>query len=349
MTGHQHVESSRLPPRSLPGLAACGTGRVRPPGPARHPGPAVLAAARHRPRDVDDPRRRPAPLGAVRGVARRGDLEAFLRRSPVAARWRDEAAGAPGRYGSRRSTSRGRWGGADPFGGAARRAARGPSPDGPVAVLTRASIRPARLAAFYRAVPEVDRVLREQEGRPRLGRRRRVAGRPAGHVLAVAGRRPLPVRLPTAPTRGSSAASAPATGTPRSCSPGSSRFGSEGTWDGRTRCADPAPVTTAAGRPPPPGRGRRRRPARSPRPSRSRARRHGAAQPEKRGPAVGARVVAGPHRASADGVAMPAAATMPSVARTHPSTVFSTTLPVNPSVTITSTVPATTWWPARWT
>jgi hypothetical protein len=32
-------------------------------------------------------------------------------------------------------------------------------------VLTRASIRPSRLVAFYRAVPEVDRALREQDGR----------------------------------------------------------------------------------------------------------------------------------------------------------------------------------------
>ncbi|GIH99323.1 hypothetical protein Pta02_13320 [Planobispora takensis] len=35
---------------------------------------------------------------------------------------------------------------------------------GPVAVLTRASIRPSRLVAFYRSVPEVDALLREQEG-----------------------------------------------------------------------------------------------------------------------------------------------------------------------------------------
>ncbi|MGW5632792.1 hypothetical protein ACWEU6_35915, partial [Streptosporangium sandarakinum] len=35
---------------------------------------------------------------------------------------------------------------------------------GPVAVLTRAAIRPSRLVAFYRSVPRVDRLLAEQEG-----------------------------------------------------------------------------------------------------------------------------------------------------------------------------------------
>ncbi|WP_244461087.1 hypothetical protein, partial [Microbispora triticiradicis] len=35
---------------------------------------------------------------------------------------------------------------------------------GPVAVLTRASIRPSRLVAFYRSVPSVDRLLRAQDG-----------------------------------------------------------------------------------------------------------------------------------------------------------------------------------------
>ncbi|GGL19792.1 hypothetical protein Sme01_73850 [Sphaerisporangium melleum] len=35
---------------------------------------------------------------------------------------------------------------------------------GPVAVLTRAAIRPARLPAFYRSVPAVDRLLVQQEG-----------------------------------------------------------------------------------------------------------------------------------------------------------------------------------------
>ncbi|WP_231647228.1 spheroidene monooxygenase [Planomonospora sphaerica] len=116
------------------------------------------------------------------------DLDAFLARSPVAARWRDEAVEswqvrlAP-------LASRGSWGGVDPFGpiadgpagtGPAGTGAAGTGPDGdgagrdgppgtregsgPVAVLTRASIRPSRLVAFYRSVPAVDALLREQDG-----------------------------------------------------------------------------------------------------------------------------------------------------------------------------------------
>ncbi|NKZ04303.1 spheroidene monooxygenase [Actinomadura latina] len=87
-------------------------------------------------------------------------LEEFLARSPVAGRWREEAAES---WHVRLAPlgSRGRWGGRDPF------AAAGPARsagDGPVAVLTRASIRPGRLRAFYRSVPDVDRDLRRQEG-----------------------------------------------------------------------------------------------------------------------------------------------------------------------------------------
>lgn len=85
-------------------------------------------------------------------------LEEFLERSPIPARWRREAAEtwhvrlAP-------ISSRGRWNGVEPF----TPAPLTPAP-GPVAVLTRASIRPSRLLAFYRSVPSVDRLLRGQEG-----------------------------------------------------------------------------------------------------------------------------------------------------------------------------------------
>ncbi len=89
-------------------------------------------------------------------------LDGFLRDSPVAARWRREAREswqvrlAP-------LTSRGRWDGVDPFGPLSRNT-RERDPGGPVAVLTRASIRPRRLVAFYRSVPGVDRLLAEQHG-----------------------------------------------------------------------------------------------------------------------------------------------------------------------------------------
>ncbi|MEV0307703.1 spheroidene monooxygenase [Nonomuraea fuscirosea] len=108
-----------------------------------------------------------------------GDLEAFLRSSPIAARWRAEASEtwqvrlAP-------LSSRGTWTGRNPFADPPGPPA-GPSGDsrgaqvgsgggvvgargGPVAVLTRASIRVRRLVAFYRSVPPVDESLRRQDG-----------------------------------------------------------------------------------------------------------------------------------------------------------------------------------------
>jgi hypothetical protein len=89
-------------------------------------------------------------------------LEEFLKSSPVAARWRREARES---WQVRLTplASRGRWGGVEPFGPGIG-GPPGPDPGGPVAVLTRASIRPSRLVAFYRSVPEVDRLLREQDG-----------------------------------------------------------------------------------------------------------------------------------------------------------------------------------------
>ncbi len=76
-------------------------------------------------------------------------LDAFLASSPVAARWRAAAAEAwhvrlePVR-------ARGAWGGRELFAGAA--AAAPPASGEPVAVLTRATIRPARLRAFYTSI-----------------------------------------------------------------------------------------------------------------------------------------------------------------------------------------------------
>ncbi|TDC43891.1 spheroidene monooxygenase [Actinomadura sp. KC345] len=87
-------------------------------------------------------------------------LDGFMESSAIAARWRAEAEEswhvrlAP-------LASRGRWGGRDPLPPAV---AAGPRHSGPVAVLTRASIRSARLVAFYRSIAEVDRALRREDG-----------------------------------------------------------------------------------------------------------------------------------------------------------------------------------------
>ena len=84
-------------------------------------------------------------------------LDAFLAGSEVAQRWE---ALARERYDLRLAPVRwhGAWGGRDPLAGAARREAEG----GPVAILTRAAIRPARAPAFYRAVaPPADELLRQ--------------------------------------------------------------------------------------------------------------------------------------------------------------------------------------------
>lgn len=73
-------------------------------------------------------------------------LDAFLAGSEIPARWH-----ALGRetYTVRLAPLRahGAWGGADPLAGA-----RADADDGPIAILTRAAIRPTRLVAFYRAI-----------------------------------------------------------------------------------------------------------------------------------------------------------------------------------------------------
>ncbi|MEU8266352.1 spheroidene monooxygenase [Sphaerisporangium sp. NPDC049002] len=124
-------------------------------------------------------------------------LEEFMDRSPIAARWRGESLEA-WHVRLRPLTSRGSWGGTEPFGPIDQTQSRGPvevplsgsdshepmtappsradthepmttppsraDSRGPVAVVTRASIRVGRLAAFYRSVAAVDRDLREQDG-----------------------------------------------------------------------------------------------------------------------------------------------------------------------------------------
>jgi hypothetical protein len=76
------------------------------------------------------------------------DLDAFLAGSPVAARWRHLAAES---YHVRLEPlhAHGAWGGRTPF---ADEALRGNDETGPVAILTRATVRASRLPAFYRAI-----------------------------------------------------------------------------------------------------------------------------------------------------------------------------------------------------
>jgi hypothetical protein len=76
-------------------------------------------------------------------------LAEFLRASPVAARWEERARE---RWHVRLDPLRahGAWGGANPLGEATRQGQDATT--GPVAILTRATIRPARLLRFYRAI-----------------------------------------------------------------------------------------------------------------------------------------------------------------------------------------------------
>jgi len=75
-------------------------------------------------------------------------LDGFLECSPVVARW-DELAGERWHVRLECVRSHGAWGGSDPLAGAA---GADPLGAGPVAILTRAAIRPARLLRFYRAI-----------------------------------------------------------------------------------------------------------------------------------------------------------------------------------------------------
>jgi hypothetical protein len=82
-------------------------------------------------------------------------LDVFLAASPVTERW-DRLARE--RYDLRLDPvrARGAWGGGNPLAGAG-----GGAHDGAVAILTRATIRPRRLLAFYRAIaPPADELLR---------------------------------------------------------------------------------------------------------------------------------------------------------------------------------------------
>ncbi|WP_245740251.1 spheroidene monooxygenase [Nonomuraea maritima] len=116
----------------------------------------LLGTGRGRSMSLGADLRRWALYAVWRGPA---DLEEFLATSPIAARWRSEARES---WHVRLTplAARGAWAGRNPIaieGGAG-------GVQGPVAVLTRASIRFSRLAAFYRSVPAVDELLRRQDG-----------------------------------------------------------------------------------------------------------------------------------------------------------------------------------------
>ena len=76
------------------------------------------------------------------------DLDAFLADSPIAERWNDLARE---QWHVRLQTvrARGAWGGTNPLG---ETSDREDATVGPIAILTRATIRPSKLARFYRAI-----------------------------------------------------------------------------------------------------------------------------------------------------------------------------------------------------
>ena len=115
-------------------------------------------------------------------------LDAFLERSAVARRWRP-GPGALRRAAGAGPLARG-WGGGDPLAGAARRRGRGR----PVAILTRAAIRPRRALAFYRAIADRPGGAARAPGLLASVGDRRVAAAAPGDVLALAHSRP---RRPT--------------------------------------------------------------------------------------------------------------------------------------------------------
>ena len=98
--------------------------------------------------------RRWALLAAWRDEA---TLDAFLASHEIPARWVELGAEV---YSVRLRPvrSRGSWNGREPFGSTAS------ADDGPVAILTRATIRPTKLLAFYRAIGSPARDLVAQPG-----------------------------------------------------------------------------------------------------------------------------------------------------------------------------------------
>jgi hypothetical protein len=88
-------------------------------------------------------------------------LDGFLERSPVAARWADLGA-ERWHVALEPVQAHGAWGGSNPLANGRRLAKLDPAE--PVAILTRATIRPRRLVPFYRAILPPSRRLAEAPG-----------------------------------------------------------------------------------------------------------------------------------------------------------------------------------------
>ena len=221
----------------------------------------------------------PARSGACSGTGRGATmtLSADLRRWALFAVWEDEAAldAFLADVADRRALARPRrraLHGAARAAALARRLGRaqpasprlsGGDAAGPVAILTRAAIRPRRLVAFYRADRAAgDRARRR--GRACSRRSGSASGRSRGRRRSRSGARSRTrARTPTgAPsTARSCGARAPSAGTPRSCSRASCPIAPRGPGTGATRSRDltrarsrfatvAAPSATS-GRPPP--------------------------------------------------------------------------------------------------
>ena len=177
--GARLVPPHPLPPRQRPrGIVAHGP---RPAAARADAGPAfwkLLGTGRGQAMTLSADLRRWALFAVWSDEAA---LDGFLASSEVAERWSSLAAEA---YHVRLEPLRARdpWNGRELFAGAS-----APPPDGqPVAVLTRATIRPARLVRVLLVDPPAGPApgLRARPARER--RHRRVAARAAGDVLAVA-------------------------------------------------------------------------------------------------------------------------------------------------------------------
>ena len=88
------------------------------------------------------------------------DLDVFLARSPIAQRWNDLARE---QWHVRLHTvrARGAWGGKNPLG---ETSTHEQETEGPIAILTRATIRPSKMPRFYRAIEPPAQRLAESPG-----------------------------------------------------------------------------------------------------------------------------------------------------------------------------------------